>query len=106
VVTAALLKMPLRLTKLFAILLKMLLDVDDMAWPSVQPEGKEIDQSGNYTLALECLDRLVFALGGNTVLKAADEMLPAYLIDSDRKMRHTALIALAQISQGCSMVSP
>jgi hypothetical protein len=92
-VTAALLKMPLRLTKLFAILLEMLL------------ECKETDQSGNFTLALECLDRLVFALGGNTVFKAAEDMLPEYLIDSDCKKRHKALIALARISQSCSTVS-
>jgi hypothetical protein len=98
--------MPLRVTKLFAILLEMLLDGgDDIAQFSAQPEGKETNQSGNYTLALECLDRLVFALGGNTVLKAAEDMLPAYLINSDCKKRHMALIALAWISQCCSTVS-
>lgn len=104
--TAALLRMPLRVPKLIAILLEMLLDVDDdIACLSAQPEGKEPNQSGNYTLALECLDRLVFALDGNVVLEAAADMLPAYLIDPDWKKRHAGLIALAQISQGCSKVS-
>jgi importin-5 len=102
--TDTLRKMPL--TKLFSILLRMLLDVGgDMAWLSAQSEGKETYQPGNYTLALECLGRLVVALGGNMALKAAEDMLPSYLTDSDCMKRYVGLIALAQIAQCCSTVS-
>ncbi|KAJ3697766.1 hypothetical protein LUZ61_001471 [Rhynchospora tenuis] len=101
--TALLHKMPERVRELFAILLEMLLDVDDdMAWLNAWSQGKEPDESDNYTLALESLDRLVFALGGSTVVKAAVDMLPNYLNDHYWKKRHAALIGLAQISHGCS----
>jgi importin-5 len=98
--------MPLNVTKIVSILLEMLLDVgDDMAWLSAQPEDKETYQPGNCVLALEYLGRLSVALGGNMALKAAEDILPAYLIDSDCKKRHVGLIALARIAQCCSAVS-
>ncbi|KAJ4815234.1 ARM repeat superfamily protein [Rhynchospora pubera] len=101
--TALLRKMPLRVCELFAILLEMLVDVNnDMAWLNAWSQGKEPDESGNYALALESLDRLVFALGGNTIVKAAVDVLPDYLNNLYWKKRHAALVGLAQISHGCS----
>lgn len=87
-------------------ILKMLFDVgDDMAWLNAQSQGKELNQSGNYTFALECLDRLVFALGGDKLLEAAEYFLPGFFSDPDWKKQHVAFILLARISQDCSKVS-
>ncbi|XP_078155347.1 uncharacterized protein LOC144551302 isoform X2 [Carex rostrata] len=83
-------------------ILEMLFDVGDMAWLNAQSQGKELNQSGSYTFALECLDRLVFALGGDKLLKAAEYLLPSFFSDPDWKKQHVAFISLARISQDCS----
>ncbi|PWA89634.1 hypothetical protein CTI12_AA108950 [Artemisia annua] len=58
----------------------------------------------SYALGLLCLDRLAIALGGNTIFPVASEQLPAYLAAPEWRKHHAALVALAQISQGCSKV--
>ena len=50
----------------------------------------------------ECLDRVAIALGANTVLPCAAAAIPALLADGDWRKRHAALVALAQIAEGCS----
>jgi hypothetical protein len=43
-------------------------------------------------------------LGGNTIVPVASEQLPAYLAAPEWQKHHAALIALAQIAEGCSKV--
>lgn len=51
------------------------------------------------------MDRLAIALGGNTIVPVASEQLPAYLAAPEWQKHHAALIALAQIAEGCSKVA-
>ncbi|RVX12992.1 Importin-5 [Vitis vinifera] len=68
-------KLPQFISRLFAILMKMLLDIeDDPAWHSADSEDEDA------------------------------ELLPAYLAAPEWQKHHAALIALAQIAEGCSKV--
>ncbi|XP_019155502.1 PREDICTED: importin-5-like [Ipomoea nil] len=98
-------KLPQFISRLFAILLKMLLDIDDEpAWHSAEAEDEDAGETSNYSVGQECLDRLSIALGGNTIVPVASEQLPAYLAAPEWQKHHSALIALAQIAEGCSKV--
>ncbi|KAK3026369.1 hypothetical protein RJ639_040458 [Escallonia herrerae] len=98
-------KLPQFISRLFAILMKMLLDIeDDPAWHSAETEDEDAGESSNYSVGQECLDRLAIALGGNTIVPVASEQLPAYLAAPEWQKHHAALIALAQIAEGCSKV--
>ncbi|KAG1347591.1 hypothetical protein COCNU_06G014200 [Cocos nucifera] len=70
-------------------------------------KGQETTQSPTeraYSVAQECLDRLSIAVGGNTIVPVASELLPAYLSAPEWQKHHAALITLAQIAEGCSKV--
>lgn len=98
-------KLPQFISRLFAILMKMLLDVeDDPAWHAAEAESEDAGETSNYSVGQECLDRLSIALGGNTIVPVASEQLPAYLAAPEWQKHHAALIALAQIAEGCSKV--
>ncbi|GKA65282.1 importin-5-like protein [Tanacetum coccineum] len=98
-------KLPQFISRLFGILMKMLLDIEDeAAWHTAENEDEDAGESSNYSVAQECLDRLAIALGGNTIVPVASEQLPAYLAAPEWQKHHAALIALAQIAEGCSKV--
>ncbi|KAK6145070.1 hypothetical protein DH2020_021890 [Rehmannia glutinosa] len=98
-------KLPQFISRLFAILMKMLLDVDDdPAWHSAETKDEDAGETSNYSVGQECLDRLAIALGGNTIVPVASEQLPVYLSAAEWQKHHAALIALAQIAEGCSKV--
>ncbi|RYQ86900.1 hypothetical protein Ahy_B10g106510 isoform B [Arachis hypogaea] len=98
-------KLPQFISRMFAILMKMLLDIeDDPAWHSAETEDEDAGETSNYSVGQECLDRLSISLGGNTIVPVASEQLPAYLAAPEWQKRHAALIALAQIAEGCSKV--
>ncbi|KAF9688592.1 hypothetical protein SADUNF_Sadunf01G0004300 [Salix dunnii] len=98
-------KLPQFISRLFAILMGMLLDIeDDPAWHSAENEDEDAGETSNYSMGQECLDRLAISLGGNTIVPVASEQLPAYLAAPDWQKHHAALIALAQIAEGCSKV--
>ncbi|KAJ7980581.1 importin-5 [Quillaja saponaria] len=98
-------KLPQFISRLFAILMKMTLDLeDDPAWHSAENEDEDAGETSNYSVGQECLDRLSISLGGNTIVPVASEQLPAYLAAPEWQKRHAALIALAQIAEGCSKV--
>jgi hypothetical protein len=84
----------------------MLLDVeDDAAWHTAETEDEDAGEGNNYGVALECLDRLAIAIGGNAVVPIASELLPQYLSAPEWQKHHAALITLAQIAEGCAKVS-
>ncbi|KAL0459870.1 UNVERIFIED_CONTAM: Importin-5 [Sesamum latifolium] len=98
-------KLPQFISRLFANLMKMLLDVeDDPAWHSAEPKDEDAGETSNYSVGQECLDRLSIALGGNTIVPVASEQLPAYLSAPEWQKHHAALIAFAQIAEGCQKV--
>ncbi|KDO54439.1 hypothetical protein CISIN_1g001249mg [Citrus sinensis] len=98
-------KLPQFINRLFAILMSMLLDIeDDPLWHSAETEDEDAGESSNYSVGQECLDRLAIALGGNTIVPVASEQLPAYLAAPEWQKHHAALIALAQIAEGCAKV--
>lgn len=98
-------KLPQFISRLFAILMKMLLDIeDDPIWHSAESEDEDAGESSNYSVGQECLDRLSISLGGNTIIPVASEQLPAYLAAPEWEKHHAALIAIAQIAEGCSKV--
>ncbi|KAJ8643483.1 hypothetical protein MRB53_005231 [Persea americana] len=99
-------KLPQFIGRLFAILMKMLLDIeDDPVWHNADSEEDEdAGETSNYSVAQECLDRLAISLGGNTIVPVASELLPAYLAAFEWQKHHAALITLAQIAEGCSKV--
>ncbi|KAL3518942.1 hypothetical protein ACH5RR_021531 [Cinchona calisaya] len=98
-------KLPQFISRLFTILMNMLLDIeDDPAWHSADAENEDAGETSNYSVGQECLDRLSIALGGNTIVPVASEQLPAYLGAPEWQKHHAALIALAQIAEGCSKV--
>ncbi|KAJ7976391.1 importin-5-like [Quillaja saponaria] len=98
-------KLPQFIRRLFVILMNMLLDVeDDPAWHTAETEDEDAGETSNYGFGQECLDRLSISLGGNTIVPVASELLPTYLAAPEWQKHHAALIALAQIAEGCSKV--
>ncbi|KAJ0982706.1 hypothetical protein J5N97_010961 [Dioscorea zingiberensis] len=98
-------RLPQFVGQLFAVLMKMLLDInDEPAWYNAESEDEDAGETTNYSVGQECLDRLSIALGGNTIVPVASEMLPAYLTAPEWQKHHAALITLAQIAEGCSKV--
>ena len=65
-------KLPQFISRLFAILMKMLLDIeDDPAWHSADSEDEDVAESSNYSVGQECLDMLAISLGGNMIVPVA-----------------------------------
>ncbi|KAK9664646.1 hypothetical protein RND81_14G058200 [Saponaria officinalis] len=98
-------KLPQFIQRLFGILIKLLLDIeDDPVWHTADTEDEDAGESSNYSVGQECLDRLAISLGGNTIVPVASEVLPAFLAAPEWQKRHAALICLAQIAEGCCKV--
>ncbi|KAK9986830.1 hypothetical protein SO802_031781 [Lithocarpus litseifolius] len=98
-------KLPQFIQRLFAVLMNMLLDVeDDPAWHNAEAEDEDAGETSNYAFGQECLDRLSISLGGNTIVPVAAELFPAFLAAPEWEKHHASLIALAQIAEGCSKV--
>ncbi|XP_019093862.1 PREDICTED: importin-5 [Camelina sativa] len=98
-------KLPHFISKLFSVLMHMLLDIeDDPAWHTAENEDEDAGETTNYGFGQECLDRLAISLGGNTILPVASQVFSAFFAASEWQKHHAALIALAQIAEGCSKV--
>ncbi|GLT87421.1 hypothetical protein SLE2022_055060 [Rubroshorea leprosula] len=98
-------KLPQFISKLFSLLMDMLLDVDDdPSWHGAESEDEDAGETSNYGVGQECLDRLSISVGGNTILPVASEFFQAFLAAPEWQKRYAALIALAQIAEGCSKV--
>ncbi|XP_059462421.1 uncharacterized protein LOC132191425 [Corylus avellana] len=98
-------KLPQFIRRLFAVLMNMLLDVeDDPSWHNAESEDEDAGETSNYAFGQECLDRLSISLGGNTIVPVASETFQPFLAAPEWQKHHAALIALAQIAEGCSKV--
>jgi hypothetical protein len=96
-------KLPNFVPRLFNCLVSFLLDVEDEEeWHTVEKEEDgDAGEGERYDVGQECLDRVAIALGANSLLPCAAATIPALLADADWKKRHAALVALAQIAEGC-----
>ncbi|XP_066371254.1 uncharacterized protein [Miscanthus floridulus] len=98
-------RLPRYVGRLFAVLMSMLLDVqDEPAWHAAVSEEEDAGETGSYVFAQECLDRLSIAVGGNTILAVAAELLPSFFSSEDWKRRNAALVTIAQIAEGSAKV--
>ncbi|MFQ6634842.1 hypothetical protein Gotur_011993 [Gossypium turneri] len=98
-------KLPQFIRRLFWVLMNLLVDIEDEPdWYNAESEDEDAGETSNYGVGQECLDRLSISLGGNTVVPVASELFPVFLAASEWQKRHAALIALAQIAEGCSKV--
>eukprot|EP01018_Ginkgo_biloba_P022660 Gb_23625 [translate_table: standard] len=99
-------KLPQFIGRLFATLMKMLLDIeDDPAWHVANSDDEDAGETSNYEVGQECLDRLAISLGGNTIIPVASELMPSYVRDPDWRKRHAAMVTLAQIAEGCAKIA-
>ena len=96
-------KLPNFVPRLFNCLCAFLLDVEDEEeWHTCEKEEDgDAGEGDRYEVGQECLDRVAIALGANSVLPCAAATIPALLADQDWRKRHAALVALAQIAEGC-----
>nr|XP_033514870.1 importin-5-like isoform X6 [Nicotiana tomentosiformis] len=98
-------RLPLFISRCFALLLKLLLDVkDDPAWHSVEIMKDDTGETSNFSFGKECLDRFSRALGGKSIAHIAIEQLCTYLDAPEWEKRHAAIFALDFIAKGCSKV--
>ncbi|XP_044979842.1 importin-5-like [Hordeum vulgare subsp. vulgare] len=98
-------RLPRYVGRLFAIVMTMLLDVqDEPAWYAAVSEEEDAGETGSFVFAQECLDRLAIAVGGNTILPVAAELLPSFIGAEEWKRRHAALMTISQIAEGCAKV--
>jgi hypothetical protein len=98
-------RLPRYVGRLFAVVMVMLLDVhDEPAWYAAVSEEEDAGETGSFVFAQECLDRLAIAVGGNTILPVAAELLPSFIGAEEWKRRHAALVTIAQIAEGCAKV--
>ncbi|KAM0923386.1 hypothetical protein ACQ4PT_005570 [Festuca glaucescens] len=98
-------RLPRYVGRLFAVVMAMLLDVhDEPAWYAAVSEEEDAGETGSFVFAQECLDRLAIAVGGNTILPVAAELLPSFIGAEEWKRRHAALVTIAQIAEGCAKV--
>ncbi|XP_060195742.1 uncharacterized protein LOC132624988 [Lycium barbarum] len=98
-------RVPLFISRCFAMLLKLLLDIkDDPAWHNAETLLGDTGDTSNYHVGRKCLDRFSLALGGKSIAYVAMEQLSAYSDAPEWEKRHAALMALAFIVEGCSKV--
>ncbi|VAI01417.1 unnamed protein product [Triticum turgidum subsp. durum] len=98
-------RLPRYVGRLFAVVMNMLLDVqDEPAWYAAVSEEEDAGETGSFVFAQECLDRLAIAVGGNTILPVAAELLPSFIGAEEWKRRHAALMTISQIAEGCAKV--
>ncbi|KAM5584467.1 hypothetical protein ABKV19_004040 [Rosa sericea] len=90
----------------FPILMRMVSNVkDDPSWHTAETDDDiALGVSGDYCVGQECLHRLAIALGGNNIVPIALEHFTAHFAAPEWPKHHAALIALAQIAEGCSEV--
>ncbi|XP_015167125.1 importin subunit beta-3-like [Solanum tuberosum] len=88
-------KLPFFTNRCFAMILKLLLDIEDEpSWYSTDTEHEYAGET------VECLERFSAALGGKTIASIAMEQLEAYFDSLEWEKRHAALREFYQIAEG------
>lgn len=97
-------KLPDFMSRFFAALMELLIDIDDHHdwYNASSSENASAGEGDLYETGLEALDRMALAVGGKTLLPIISSALPQYMASEDWRRRHAALMALAQVVEGCS----
>ncbi|PHT26516.1 hypothetical protein CQW23_33867 [Capsicum baccatum] len=98
-------KLPLFISRCFAMLLKLLLDIkDEPDWHSAEDVFDDSGTTRIFHVGSGCLSRFSLAIGGKSIAQIAIEQLSAYLDSPEWEKRHAALFALSRINKSCSKV--
>ena len=93
-------KVPKFVDTIVPIILGMMLQLeDDDSWNSGHDED-EVDIT-NPDIGEESLDRLAIALGGKSLVPVLFGLIPALFSNADWKHRHTALMSISIVGEGC-----
>ncbi len=71
-----------------------------LIWICYQDDDDSLEVT-NSDVGDESIDRLALALGGKTIAPVLFELLPALLSNPDWKHRHTGLMAISLVGEGC-----
>jgi hypothetical protein len=94
-------KVPKFVETIVPIILQMMLELeDDDNWNAGQDED-EVDIT-NPDIGEEALDRLALALGGKSLVPVLFAIIPSLFSNTDWKHRHTALMSISIVGEGCS----
>jgi len=93
-------KIPKFVESVIPVILNMMLSIDDNADWATSKEEDDVDVT-DPDVGEEALDRLAISLGGKQVVPIIFAILPRLLGDADWKKRHTALMAIAIVGEGC-----
>eukprot|EP01090_Pellita_catalonica_P016710 TRINITY_DN4861_c0_g1_i1.p1 TRINITY_DN4861_c0_g1~~TRINITY_DN4861_c0_g1_i1.p1 ORF type:complete len:1108 (-),score=211.60 TRINITY_DN4861_c0_g1_i1:685-3954(-) len=78
----------------------MLMIPDEPDWGNVE-KGSKVEISFS-DIGDECLDRIAMKLGGPVIVPPLFKLIDVLLKNSDWKHRHTGLMALSLVAEGCS----
>lgn len=84
--------------------LKMMTELEDDEEWSTSDDLTEEDNDSNSVVAEAALDRFACGIGGKSVLPHIISSLPAMLSNPDWRYRHTALMAISAVGEGCHKV--
>jgi len=97
-------KYPKFVETLLPVIVNMMLEVEDEddTWNT----NDEVDETEitNSDVAEECLDRISIAVGGKTLVPLLFSAVPTLMGASDWKHRHTALLAISIVGEGCKKI--
>ncbi|KAK4360035.1 hypothetical protein RND71_022264 [Anisodus tanguticus] len=92
-------------SKLLLVLIDMLVDIDaDPNWGNATSDDENEGEFSSCGYAMESLDRLAIALGGNVIVLSCPLSLFNFLHNEVWEIRHAAVTAIGLISEGCSKV--
>ncbi|MCD7453686.1 hypothetical protein HAX54_021877 [Datura stramonium] len=90
-------------SKLLLVLTDMLVYIaDDPSWGNATSDDKNEGEFSICSYAMESLNRLAIALGGNVIVPNCPLCLFSFLHDEDWQLRHAAITVIGIISEGCS----
>ncbi|KAJ3333055.1 hypothetical protein HDU76_011870 [Blyttiomyces sp. JEL0837] len=97
-------KIPQFTATLVPLLLSWMASIEDSPqWHNTDDLAHDDDDNDeDYVYAEQAMDRLSIALGGNSMLSIAFNVIPSYLGDAaDWKKRHAGLMAISVMGEGC-----
>eukprot|EP01087_Luapelamoeba_hula_P021903 TRINITY_DN773_c0_g1_i1.p1 TRINITY_DN773_c0_g1~~TRINITY_DN773_c0_g1_i1.p1 ORF type:complete len:1105 (+),score=203.93 TRINITY_DN773_c0_g1_i1:1361-4675(+) len=93
-------KIPGFVQNLVPVILNFMIDLDE-EWSLEEDDDEEDSENSNHVVGDECLDRLALALGGKTIAPILFQLVPSMLSHQDWKHRHTGLMAISLVGEGC-----
>ncbi|KAL6068524.1 Importin-5 [Balamuthia mandrillaris] len=95
-------KIPSFVQNLIPVVLNFMLALeDDPEWEESEDDEDSVEVRTSE-VGDECMDRLALALGGKTLTPILFNLIPSLLSHEDWKHRHTGLMAISLVGEGCS----